>query len=226
MGVRRRRGLALLGAMLAVGSCARAPPREPRPATEEVAGVDPAAAGTVARDQAADASGAERPDGRAPAEQAAEGGTGAGPHQDAPATPAAVREAVGGVASARDRLAYGTPQALEAIAGMLERVAGGSAAAAGAVEAMRARAETLARLDAIDLERADRVKDAVERGVEALRALARDRGLAWLEPWVAAAAAAAGAIEPATPLGLQLATVQDALRSLADAVLVAEQFGR
>jgi hypothetical protein len=214
--------------LAATVSCAGTPSRDaPRPATSEAPGVDPRAAGTVARDQAADAvSGAERPDGRAPAERAAEEGTGAGPHQGTPPTPAAVREAVGGVAASRDRPAYGTPQALEAIAGMLDRVAGGSATAAGAVEAMRARAETLARLDAIDLERADRVKDALERGVEALRALARDRGAGWLDPWVDAAAAAAGAIERATPLGLQLAAVQDALRSLADAVLVAEQFGR
>jgi hypothetical protein len=69
------------------------------------------------------------------------------------------------------------------------------------------------------------VKAALGEGVEATRALVRSRhGTRSLDAWVEAAATAVNAIDPARPLGLQRAAVQDALRSLADAVLVAAQF--
>jgi hypothetical protein len=107
---------------------------------------------------------------------------------------------------------------------MLERVAGSSSTAAASIHRMRTETETLGRLSAVDLDRADRVKEALDRGTEAMRSFARIRGAEWLVAWVDAAAAAVNAIDPATPLGLQRAAVQDALRALADAVLVAEQF--
>jgi hypothetical protein len=119
--------------------------------------------------------------------------------------------------------AYGTPRALGAIAGMLERMAGGDSTSRP-IAAMRRAIQDLERLGGVDLDRADHVKEALEQGIEATRAFARARGAEWLEPWEEAAANAVGAIDPASPLGLQRSAVQDALRSLADAVLVAEQF--
>jgi hypothetical protein len=213
-------------ALLAAGACARAPARPPAPPPAATA-LEPASAGTVAPSHAAAAAPhGEGPGGAAPEERAAEPGTGSVASSPPAATPDLVREAVSGVASSPARPARAAPQALQAIAGLLERVAGGSAPAAEATGRMRASAEALSQLDAIDLARADRVKEALAHGVEALRAVARSRRAGFLEPWVDAAAAAGNAIDPATPLGLQLAAVQDALRSLADAVLVAEQFGR
>jgi hypothetical protein len=89
---------------------------------------------------------------------------------------------------------------------MLERIAGGHSTGTPSIAAMRLAVEDLEHLGGIDLDRADHVKEALEQGVRATRELARTRGAEWLDPWVEAAA------------------MQDALRSLADAVLVAEQF--
>jgi hypothetical protein len=136
-----------------------------------------------------------------------------------------VRDAVSRVVSARGLPAYGSPRALRAIADLLERMGGGASPAAESIARMRGEVATLERLGAVDLDRADRVKAALAYGVEATRALARSRpGTGSLDAWVNAAATAVNAIDPATPLGLQRAAVQDALRSLADAVLVAAQF--
>jgi hypothetical protein len=154
-------------------------------------------------------------------------GTDEEPYRDqeaTPETPATVRDAVSGVVSAGGRPAYGTPRALGAIAGMLERMSGGASPAAESIERMRDEIVVLEGLGAVDLGRADRVKAALEHGVEAMRALVRSRPeTGALDAWVDAAAAAVSAIDTATPLGLQRPAVQDALRSLADAVLVAAQ---
>jgi hypothetical protein len=224
MGMSRRRRPALPGALLAAAlACARTPTRDAArpPAPADDAGARAAATERPAPPDAATPADREGPP--APPGPAADPGASVAGDRP-PATPAALREAVSGVASSRGGPAHGVPRALQAIAGMLEQVAGGAPAPAEGIRRMRAETDALVRLGAIDLERADRVKDALERGAEALRALARDRGAAPLGPWVDAAAAAVDAIDPATPLGLQRAAVQDALRALADAVLVVEQF--
>jgi hypothetical protein len=204
-------------------SCARAPPRDvgrPPPSS------DGAAPANRTRPEDGTAGVPQRVDGerlRPRARAAPE----SGPTTEAdrpPPTPAEVREAVSGVATARGLSAYDTPRALLAIAGMLERIARGDSTGTPSIAKMRRAIEALERLGGVDLDRADHVKEALERGVEATGTWARTRGAAWLDPWVAAAASAVEAIDPASPLGLQGAVVQDALRSLADAVLVAEQF--
>jgi hypothetical protein len=219
------RHLAVLAAF--VFSCATTRPRESPPAADGE-GMEPGPPGPAASARE-DHSGSI---GEAGDVEPARARSASAPRQGVPPepepdrtfeTPATLREAVSGVAAARGR---GTPRALHAIAGVLERIAGGAPRAAAQLQRMRAEIATLERLGAVDLDRADRLKDALDHGMEATRELARAEGQAWLEPWVDAAAAAANGIDPAMPLGLQSAVVQDALRSLADAVLVAEQFAR
>lgn len=136
-----------------------------------------------------------------------------------------VRAAVREAASDRGRPAQRAAGALRAIADLLDRLAAGAPAPAGALARMREEIGALEELGAIDLDRADRVKAALDHGVEALRRVARAREAGWLRPWIDGAAAAAEAVDRSTPLGLQRAAVQDALRSLADAALAARQFG-
>jgi hypothetical protein len=214
-----------LEAMLAVVilSCARAPPRDAGRAPPSGDGAAPASR-TRPEDETAGAP--QRVDDERPRPRT-RAAPDSGPTTEAdrpPPTPAEVREAVSDVATARGLPAYGTPRALLAIAGMLEQIAGGHSPGTPSIAAMRLAIQDLERLGGIDLDRADHVKEALERGIEATRAFARTRGAEWLDPWVEAAARAVGAIDPASPLGLQRAVVQDALRSLADAVLVAGQF--
>jgi hypothetical protein len=130
---------------------------------------------------------------------------------------------VSGAATSRGLPAYGTPDALRAIAAALARAAGDDGPARASLERMRAEVEELERLGPIDLDRADRVRAALDRGIEALRAVAREGDAPGLGGWVDAAAAAVDGVDPATPLALQRAPVQDALRALADAALVARR---
>jgi hypothetical protein len=132
-----------------------------------------------------------------------------------------VRAAVSGAASTRGSLADGTARALLAIAGLLERVAEGEPGPVASIERMRDEVARLEQLSRVDLDRADRVKAALERGIDAMREIARGR--ARLTAWVEAAARATRAIDPSTPLRLAHARVQDALRALADAVIAAER---
>jgi hypothetical protein len=215
------RHLAVLAAFAI--SCATTRPHEPSPAADRAERVEPAPSSRADHDGSiGEAGDVERP--RARSASAPEQGVSPEPEpKPTLETPATVREAVSGVAAARGR---GTPRALHAIAGVLERIAGGAPRAAARIQRMRAEIATLEGLGAVDLDRADRLKEALDEAIEATRELARAEGQAWLEPWVDAAAVAANGIDPAMPLGLQSAVVQDALRSLADAVLVAEQFAR
>jgi hypothetical protein len=125
-------------------------------------------------------------------------------------------------ASTKGSLADGAARALLAIAGLLERVAEGVPRAVAAIDRMRGEVARLEELARVDLDRADRVKGALDRGVDAMRAIARDRESGSLTAWVEAAAAAASAVDPSTPLRLEHAPVQDALRALADAVIAAQ----
>lgn len=134
-----------------------------------------------------------------------------------------VRAAVSGAASTRGSLAEGAARALLAIAGLLERVSEDEPGVVAPIERMRDEIARLEQLSRVDLDRADRVKAALERGVDAMREVARGREKGSLNAWVEAAARATSAIDPATPLRLAHARVQDALRALADAVIAAEQ---
>jgi hypothetical protein len=215
---RVERGLLALVAISCATSNNRGPARSP-------AGAENDSVSTVRSSNGGEA--AERPHGLERAPPRFAGTAEVEPYGDGDVTsetPATVRAAVSGVVSARGLPAYGIPRALRAIAGLLEGVGGGASPAAESIGRMRREVATLERLGAVDLDRADRVKAALADGVEAMRALARRRaGTGSLDAWVEAAATAVNAIDPATPLGLQRAAVQDALRSLADAVLMAAQ---
>jgi hypothetical protein len=214
-----------LETMLAVVtlSCARAPPRDAGRAPPSSDGAAPTSR-TRPEDETAGAPQRVDDERQRPRTRAAPDSGPAPEATRASFTAAEVREAVSAVATARGSPAYGTPRALRAIVGMLERIAGGHSTGTPSIAAMRLAVEDLEHLGGIDLDRADHVKEALEQGVRATRELARTRGAEWLDPWVEAAASAVRAIDPPSPLGLQRAVVQDALRSLADAVLVAEQF--
>lgn len=140
-----------------------------------------------------------------------------------PAGPEAVRSAVSAAATGIDGDGWRrAARALESVAGLLGRLDSEGSAAAPIAQA-REEARALAGLGPVDLDRADRLRAGLAAGVDAIGSIARSRGERSLDPWIAAAARAVGAIDAAAPLGLQRAVVQDALRSVADAVLVAWQ---
>lgn len=113
-------------------------------------------------------------------------------------------------------------RALQLLASGLDR--GDRAGVAGEeIRRLRSEAAVLSGLGAIDLDRAARLKAALDQAAAAVQRIAASRHDPWLAEWVAAAASAVREVEPRTPLELQLAPVQDALRSLADAALVAWQ---
>jgi hypothetical protein len=135
-------------------------------------------------------------------------------------TPESVRDAVREAAVSETRFARATARALRAIAGMLALVAGDKAHARTEVDRMVGEIVAFEHLDAVDLDRADHVKAALERGVGAMRAIAKGRA-SWVQGWADGAAGAVAGIDPNLPLGLLRAPVQDALRALADAALAA-----
>jgi hypothetical protein len=113
-------------------------------------------------------------------------------------------------------------RALQLLASGLDR--GDRAGVAGEeIRRLRSEAAALSGLGAIDLDRAARLKAALDQAAAAVERIAASRHDPWLAEWAAAAASAVREVEPRTPLELQLARVQDALRSLADAALVAWQ---
>lgn len=132
-----------------------------------------------------------------------------------PATPGTLRAAIETTVTAPEQRSY--VRALRQIASMLRQA--GAASVSGAVDAIVAEAQRLERLDAIDLDRADRIRAALDAAAEGLGTVAApDESFT---PWADAAATAVRHIDPAVPLGLQRAAVQDALRATADALIVA-----
>lgn len=205
-------------------SCTSAPKRPPDGGAAagdeaEVAPAPAAADAPRATERPAPPADAARPDGDAPRVDPEDHAGDPPPGARRAWSAATLRDAVRGVASGAGAPTERAARALEAIAALIP--SGDSADARAAVGAMQREIRALERLDAVDLDRADRVKAALEHGIEAMRAVARGRGAGWLEAWIDAAAAAVDGIEPAKPLGLQRAPVQDALRALADAVIVA-----
>jgi hypothetical protein len=113
-------------------------------------------------------------------------------------------------------------RALQLLASGLDR--GDRAGVAGEeIRRLRSEAAVLSGLGAIDLDRAARLKAALDQAAAAVQRIAASRHDPWLAEWAAAAASAVREVGPRTPLELQLAPVQDALRSLTDAALVAWQ---
>lgn len=134
-------------------------------------------------------------------------------------SPEELRAGVAGFARGRDP-ARSAAQALQLLATALER-ADRSGAAADELRRLRGEAAALSRLGPIALDRATRLRAALDQAAAAMERIASSRRATWLAPWAAAAASAVRDVQPRTPLELQLAPVQDALRSLADAALLA-----
>jgi hypothetical protein len=210
-----RRALSHLAVVAAIASCATAEKREGPPRTSGPENAAPApSTDTPMADEEPDLRRNGLATGRADGER-----RDVIPSRPLPADVESMREAVRGAGISRERPAQVVARALRAIAGVIQRVAREVPAAPSAIDGMLGEIRSLEDLGAVDLDRADRVKAALEQGVEATRAVARHRSA--LEEWVDAAAASVEGIDAATPLGLQRAPVQDALRALADAVAVA-----
>jgi hypothetical protein len=114
---------------------------------------------------------------------------------------------------------------LEALSRALEQLPGASHAE-GDLERLRDEAGRLRALDPIDLDRADRVKAGFDQALVAFKSIADatldERHDGFLEE----ATQAVRRLDSRTPLGLQRTELQDAARALADAVLVALEFGK
>jgi hypothetical protein len=121
-----------------------------------------------------------------------------------------------------DRVEAST-HALEALADALQRLGPGSRQVAQEVEEIRVRRRRIENLRSASLAHADELKGALKSGIVALRAASADRRDAWLGSWIDNAERATGAIDTRSPAGLQQAAIQDAFRTLADALRAAAQ---
>lgn len=136
--------------------------------------------------------------------------------------PGELRAGVAAFARGAGGPAQRAARALQLLASGLDR--GDRAGVAGdEIRRLRSEAAVLSGLGAIDLDRAARLKAALDQAAAAVERIAASRHDPWLAEWAAAATSAVREVAPRTPLELQLAPVQDALRSLADAALVAWQ---
>lgn len=135
-----------------------------------------------------------------------------------------VRAAVNALASAG--LGEARPaRFFEALSRALELLPGASLAE-GELDRLRDETGRLRDLDPIDLDRADRVKAGFDRALAAFTSIANATLDEQHDGFLEEAAQAVRRLDDRTPLGLQRTELQDAARALADAVLVALQFGK